>query len=416
MSRIEQLSSAELLGLVSDRRWFGAAGHEPESAHVLRLVFADEELELALVDVRFSEAMHNTYLVAIGPGNDDAITHLPALARLVALAGYETPCTSSRVMGVEQSNSSVVIDESVVLKLYRRLEAGPSPEVEMLRVLEAAGFDSAPRLLGAIEHDREPLEATLAVLTEYVPSAGGGWELALASLEADDLGWLPARARRLGEVTGSMHAALAASSDPYMAPEEASSEAIGLLAATVDEEVSRLAADLPLLADTSLGARVEDLRDLIQDLSHVGPPGLVVRIHGDYHLGQVLWADTGDWVVIDFEGEPGRSLTERRRRTFALRDVAGMLRSFAYAADASRLLAKVPSPAGWEESCRSAFVEGWRATVDPRLLPSSEPGLDRLLALFELQKLVYELRYELANRPDWVGIPVAGLERMLEGA
>ena len=108
----------------------------------------------------------------------------------------------------------------------------------MLRVLEAAGFDSAPRLLGAIEHDREPLEATLAVLTEYVPSAGGGWELALASLEADDLDWLPARARRLGEVTGSMHAALAASSDPYMAPEEPSTEAIGLLAATVDEEVS----------------------------------------------------------------------------------------------------------------------------------------------------------------------------------
>ena len=311
-------------------------------------------------------------------------------------------------MGVEQSNSSVAIDESVVLKLYRRLEAGPSPEVELLRVLAAAGFDSAPRLLGVIEHDREPLEATLAVLTEYVPSAGGGWELALASLEADDIGWLPARARRLGEVTGSMHAALAASSDPYMAPEEASSEAIGLLAATVDEEVSRLAAELPLLADTSLGARVEDLRDLIQDLSHVGPPGLVVRIHGDYHLGQVLWADTGDWVVIDFEGEPGRSLTERRRRTFALRDVAGMLRSFAYAADASRLLAGVPSPAGWEESCRSAFVEGWRATVDPRLLPSSEPGLDRLLALFELQKLVYELRYELRKSARLGGDPGRG--------
>ena len=127
-----------------------------------------------------------------GRGNDDAITHLPALARLVALAGDETPCTSSRVIGVEQSNSSVVIDESVVLKLYRRLEAGPSPEVELLRALEEAGFDSAPRLLGAIEHDREPLEATLAVVTEHVPSAGGGWELTLASLEADDLDWLPA--------------------------------------------------------------------------------------------------------------------------------------------------------------------------------------------------------------------------------
>ena len=153
----------------------------------------------------------------------------------------------------------------------------------------------------------------------------------------------------------------------------------------------------------------------MRDLARVEPPRLVLRIHGDYHLGQVLWADRDDWVVIDYEGEPGRSLAERRRRTFALRDVAGMLRSFAYAADASSLLAGVPAPGGWEASCRAAFLEGWRATVDPRLLPPSERDLERLLALCELQKLLYELRYELAHRPDWVGIPVAGLERTTGG-
>ena len=152
----------------------------------------------------------------------------------------------------------------------------------------------------------------------------------------------------------------------------------------------------------------------MHDLGHAGPPGLVIRIHGDYHLGQVLWAEREDWIVIDFEGEPGRSLAERRRRMSALRDVAGMLRSFAYAADGSRLLHGVTAPDGWEWSCRAAFLDGWREAVDPQLVPASEAGFERLLALFELQKLVYELRYELGNRPEWVWIPVAGLERMLD--
>ena len=155
-----------------------------------------------------------------------------------------------------------------------------------------------------------------------------------------------------------MHASLAAASDPRIAPEEAGSDAIGVLAATVDEELVRLAGDHALLAGTPIEGRVEELRDLVRDLSRVGPPGLVLRVHGDYHLGQVLWADSGDWVVIDFEGEPGRSLAERRSRTFALRDVAGMLRSFAYAAEASSHLGGVPAPDGWEVSCRTAFIDG----------------------------------------------------------
>lgn len=412
MSWVEQRSSAELLGLVAGTRWFAAAEHVPESAHVMRVVHADDELELALVDVRFVEGVHRTYLVALGPEGRDAAECLPALARLAALAGADAPCAVARAVGVEQSNSSVVLDERLVLKLYRRLEAGPCPEVELLRALETAGFPFAPRLRGVIEHEHEPLEGTLAIVTNYIPSAGDGWELTLASLVGGDPGWLPDRAQRLGAVTGAMHSALATVSEPHLAPEEASAESIGLLAATVDEEVVRLGAE-PLLAETALGDRIEDLRDLIQDFAHVGPPGLVLRIHGDYHLGQVLWASSDDWAVIDFEGEPGRGLAERRRRTFALRDVAGMVRSFAYAADASAVLSGVAVPPGWEESCRSAFLAGWREAVDPRLLPASEPGLERLLALLELQKLVYELRYEFANRPDWVGIPVAGLGRML---
>ena len=143
-------------------------------------------------------------------------------------------------------------------------------------------------------------------------------------------------------------------------------------------------------------------------------PQLVLRIHGDYHLAQVLWSDRGDWVVIDLEGEPARSLEERRRRTFALRDVAGMLRSFAYAADAATLHGGRPAPEGWEDACRAAFLEGWGTTVDPRLVPPSADGSKSLLALCELQKLLYELRYERAHRPDWVRLPLAGLSRILE--
>ncbi len=414
MSRVERLTSPELLSLIVGQRWFVAAENDPESAHVSRVVHADDELELALVEVRFAEGTHSTYLVALGPGGEGAEEHLPALARLAALAGIETPCTSARALGVEQSNTSVVLDERFVLKLYRRLEAGPSPEVELLRALADAGFPSAPRLLGVIEHTGEPLEATLAVATEFVASGGTGWDLTRSSLAADDPSWLPTRAHRLGEVTGQMHTALASSVDPHIAPQEASAESVALLGATIDEEIVRVSHELPALADTAIGGRIDELRYMIQDLAHTGPPGLVLRIHGDYHLGQVLWADVEDWVIIDFEGEPGRSVAERRHRMLALRDVAGMLRSFAYAADASRLLGDVAPPAGWEETCRAAFVEGWRSSVDQRLLPTSEAGFERLLRLFELEKLLYELRYELGSRPDWVGIPVAGLERMLD--
>jgi predicted trehalose synthase len=407
--RLARLAPAELLGLLHGRRWFRALEHPAASARVSAVVHADDALELSLVDVGFTDGEHGLYLVALGADGGDAMADLAALRRLTQLAGVDTPCLAVRAAGVEQSNSAVVLDESVVLKLYRHIEPGPGIEAELLHGLQEAGFASSPRLRGVLDDERSGRRTTLAIVTDYVASAGDGWELTLSSLSSGDTGWLPSRARRLGEVTGAMHAALASAADPVLAPEEPAAGAL-------DELAAELETDLAALAATPLEAMVAPLRERTRALREsAAVPRLALRIHGDYHLGQALWADRGDWVVIDMEGEPARPIPERRRRTFALRDVAGMVRSFAYAASASSLHGGVPVPEGWEASCRAAFLEGWRATVDPRLVPAGEQGFESLLALCELRKLLYELRYELSHRPDWVAIPAAGLERILQG-
>jgi trehalose synthase-fused probable maltokinase len=160
--------------------------------------------------------------------------------------------------------------------------------------------------------------------------------------------------------------------------------------------------------------RGQEVRERLSLLTTVGSAGRIIRHHGDYHLGQVLHSAGRGWVILDFEGEPARTLVERRRKRSPLRDVAGMLRSFAYAASASRILHGTQAPDGWEEEVRAAFLKGYLATVDPRLLPPGQAAVERLIAVFELEKAVYELRYELDNRPDWASIPVAGIVRLLE--
>jgi maltokinase len=156
------------------------------------------------------------------------------------------------------------------------------------------------------------------------------------------------------------------------------------------------------------------VREQLRGLSHAGDVGKVIRTHGDYHLGQALW--TGEsWVILDFEGEPARPIVDRRRKRSPLRDVAGMLRSFAYAASAAELERGVEPPDGWEERARDSFLLGYLSAADPALVPAGS-SFERLLAVFELEKAVYELRYELDNRPTWVRIPVAGIVRLLERA
>jgi trehalose synthase-fused probable maltokinase len=402
---------------VAGQRWFASKSREIASINVLRRVelSSDPALAIAVVEVRFQSGTHELYQLLPGEpagarvlgdllGGESAIDG-------VAFHGGVTPAGAMREMGAEQSNTSVVFGEELVLKVFRRLEPGVNPELEMLRFLSLREFPNIAALAGWYEYAGELMHATLGVLQEYIGEARDGWQLAL-----DDPRGLLARVPELGAATGEMHSVLASDpEDPAFAAEEPSSEALSLLTATIDEQIERVFIDLPAgnPALTPILGRAEEVRDRLQSMSHVGVGGRLIRHHGDFHLGQTLLSDAR-WIILDFEGEPARSLLERRRKRSPLRDVAGMLRSFAYAASASQLLRGVPAPEGWEQQARAGFLEAYLGAVEPALLPAGRPAIEKLLAIFELEKAVYELRYELNNRPDWVPIPVAGIARLLE--
>jgi maltokinase len=332
------------------------------------------------------------------------------------LEGVEPPRPGAdvRPIGAEQSNTSIVFDDKLVLKAFRRVEAGDNPELEMLRFLSERGFPHVAELGGWYQYEGELMDATFGVVQRFVPNARDGWELALDEL-GDDPERFVARLRDLGAVIGRMHTVLASDpTDPAFAPEEPSDESLALLTATIDEEIESLFLELPEIeAVAPIAGHAAEVRDRLQLLSHVGARGKLIRTHGDLHLGQTMLGDEG-WVVLDFEGEPARPLLERRRKRSPLRDVAGMLRSFAYAASASELQRGLTAPEGWEERARESFLAGYLEAVDSALMPPGEPPTRTMLSIFELEKAVYELRYELNNRPDWVGIPVAGIVRLLE--
>ena len=240
----------------------------------------------------------------------------------------------------------------------------------MLRFLTEHEFANIAALGGWYAYSGGPLGATLGILQEFVRDGLDGWELALDEI-CDSPEAFDERLHRLGEVTGAMHTVLGSdSNDPAFAPETPSVEALALLTATVDEEIERVFLELPEDNEqlAPILGRGEEVREQLRMLTHVGTVGRVIRHHGDFHLGQTLWAD-GDWCVIDFEGEPARSLAERRRKRSPLRDVAGMLRSFAYVASASELQNGVAPPPGWELAVREQFLDGYIAEVEPALLP-----------------------------------------------
>jgi maltokinase len=319
-------------------------------------------------------------------------------------------------MGVEQSNSSLVIDELLVLKIFRKLEPGINPELEMLRFLTARGFESIAPLHGWYEYDGHALAATLGVAQQFFPEAIGGWELALEQIAIDPESFLD-RVGSLGAVTARMHTVLGSdASDPAFSPEEPSQEALSLLTATVDEDIERIFVRLPdddRLAP--IAGRGQDVRERLAARAQIGVGGRVIRTHGDYHLGQTLFTPRG-WVILDFEGEPARPLPERRQKRSPLRDVAGMLRSFAYVASAVEIQRGQNAPADFEERARERFLSAYLDAVEPTLMPAGEAAVMNLLAIFELEKAIYELQYELDNRPDWTPIPVAGIRRLLEAA
>ncbi|HWG56702.1 MAG TPA: hypothetical protein VNT58_09310 [Gaiellaceae bacterium] len=456
--RLDFLDGLVLLGTIASQRWFGGKSRDVLDARVLDAGVAPGGppiLAFAVVEVRYGLQSHDLYHLPLGfrPTDEgwtdavvaevdgwtvyDAIADDALVRELFGLMrGGQTLRVEDaaltfwgadglaerfgeigeiRPMGAEQSNSSVVIDEALALKLYRRIEPGVNPELELLRYLTERGFEHVAALEGYAAYEGRPLEATLAILQQYVPSRGDGWKLALDTIESDP-DWMPQHARRLGEVTALLHNALGSDgSDPHFMPEEPTAEALALLAASIDEEIEQVFSGLPDDERVaSIAHRGEEVRDRLRALTHIGNVGKVIRHHGDYHLGQALWTNDEDWLILDFEGEPARTVPERRRKRSPLRDVAGMLRSFAYAASAAKLQRGVDPPADWEERCRRSFLDGYVDAVEPTLLPAGAQAIERLLTVFELEKAVYELRYELGNRPDWLGIPVAGIERMLE--
>jgi maltokinase len=449
------LDEPTLTEWVLAQRWFGSKAREVSSVGVLEVVPLRTEgsplLALVVVESRFPAGTHELYQLLIGARRTtegwsgqliadagewtlyDALADPIAgitLATLIDGAttvehdavsiGFHSPegdiplgrSPSVRAMDAEQSNTSIVLNDRLALKVFRRLQTGINPELEMLRFLSERDFGHVATLHGWYEH-AGGLQATLGILQSFVHGRDG-WELALYELERAPEGIL-GNLGELGAVIGLLHTVLGSDfSDPAFAPEAPNDATLALLSATIDEEIERVFGRLPdNPALQPIVGRGEEVRDRLALLTQVAVGGRMIRTHGDLHLGQTMLAESG-WVILDFEGEPARSLPERRRKRSPLRDVAGMLRSFAYLVSAAAQQRNVAVPEGWEDRARAAFLEGYHEAVDPSLLPTGRAAGRRVLQIFELEKAVYELGYELNNRPDWVGIPVAGIVRLLD--
>ncbi|MFJ1969730.1 phosphotransferase [Streptomyces sp. NPDC087903] len=292
-----------------------------------------------------------------------------------------------RLLDAEQSNSSLVFGDEFILKVFRRIQPGVNPDLEVPGALAGQGCRRVPAPV-AWFRTAHPQEATLGVLQRYLPNASDGWTLALRALATGE-DFTP-QAHALGQATAEVHLALA-SAFPAGAHGDK-----GRTAATMTERLDAAAACVPALLPF-----VPGLRTAFGALAgcDAGPPAQ--RIHGDLHLGQVLWAGR-EWFVIDFEGEPSKPLSERRSAQSPVRDIAGMLRSFDYAARQRR-----PWRPEWARRCREAFCAGYaaRAGWDPR----KKHGL---LRAYETDRAVYEVLYEARHRPDWLPVPMAAIERL----
>jgi len=376
--------------------------------------------------------------------------------RKTSRAGELSDAGSPRLLAVEQSNASIAFGDTFILKLYRRLREGLQPDIEIGRFLtEETDFGATPALLGTIEWVTDDGTATtLGALNDFVRNQGDAWTYVTEALDRDserheivegddvtpeaekelalgghlDIGAL------LGRRTAELHLALASgSTDSGFSEERLEKDDLPRLVSEAKQDVAtvfdRLGSQIQALGETGreMAQRVLDRRDEIDRrldaLTRLEPSGGKCRIHGDYHLGQVLVVQN-DVSIIDFEGEPARTLAERTAKTSPLRDVAGMLRSFDYAlwttlmhrielgADPEATAEMVET---WRAETQGAFLDTYRETMDGSTLHPSDPEFERgLLDLFLIQKAAYEIGYELSMRPDWIDIPLEGLLNLLE--
>ena len=514
-----ELEESVLRAYLIRQRWFGAKSRVITSTKIQDwAVFNNGRSALAFIEVHYAEGESDTYLITLGllfgraadalrdespnallsgvvSSTEDGVLHEAIFndsaseALLAIIAGHtELPTREGVIRGVpsttlgqlqgtsrdtprrgsaEQSNTSIIFGDHLIMKLFRRQQPGANPDTEIGSYLtESAHFTHIAPFGGAIQYQRKGQEAsTLAMLQGLVSNEGDGWGWTLEELDRyyessaaqtfspeglsagqpgllqlsqakespyarDHVGTYLDAAALLGRRTAELHVALAQpTQDPAFSPEPLSVNDLDLLRQELIQHASSAfdawKANVASLPDTVLeGAglvmsRRTQILDRLRKLATEPTDSLRTRIHGDYHLGQVL-RSKGDFVILDFEGEPARSLAERRTKQSPLKDVAGMLRSFSYAAFSALIKYSTRRPEDyhrmeawarlWEQSVCSAFLstycEGVRGT---HVIPSEPTQFAQLLEAFVIDKALYELTYELNNRPNWVLIPLTGI-------
>ena len=409
-----------------------------------------------LAEASADDAFCRAVVDAIGAGKEVATArgklHFRPTDAFSGIAGDDVQVLPLRRPQAQSSNSVVTLGSTMFLKVYRQLRPGTNVELEVGRYLtEVARFPHCVPVAGSLEYTgADGVSLTLALLQAYVANQGDGWTFTVGYLEryldqqrtaserarADVHEAYLAIVRTLGLRTAGLHLALAASSgDPAFEPEPLTAQDVAAWKKRAREEAAKtlvlleqgresLPAPAREEAQALLGER-ERVLQRIDALEYPGSTPLKIRCHGDYHLGQVLIAEN-DFRIIDFEGEPSRPADERRQKQSPLRDVAGMLRSFSYArwtalSNASHtpddLARLAPLAAEWELEVRRAYLESYDAAVSipgsSRPLYPSLQAMRPLVRFFELEKALYELRYELGSRPAWARVPIQGIQALL---
>jgi maltose alpha-D-glucosyltransferase / alpha-amylase len=459
-----------LPGYLKRQRWFADKQREIVSVNLTELavvVQGDPTIALAIVDVHFRDngasgyfvpltlstsgtqpesrickVSHHSNEVEIGdavPSPDFHAWLLESLRSDQDFSGVNGHFTflnegtldiphwgiASRLAGAEQSNSSILYGESLIAKVYRRLSAGTNPDVEIGRFLTHQGsFGGTPKLAGSANYEDEEGAYTIAMMQELLPNPEECWSHVLRLLTRDD--WQQADiGAPLGRATAEMHLALASGGDdPDFAPVDATPAEIDAWKESLVSQVELVSAALVARLD-QFDANTRELAESFLAISPqfrnlaygfellVGLP--TIRVHGDYHLGQVLLLPDGRLSIVDFEGEPQRPIHERRKKTSPLKDVAGMMRSFSYARGAARPESDYHLQASlsqWERSQRHDFLREYILTIEhgkPQLLPLRPDELERALAAWEADKALYEVMYELASRPEWLWLPLSAV-------